>query len=71
MEWSGECELRPYNKPEQAHQKFLHTCDSEGGSSGAAILDLDTLKIIGVHGGASDDFNYGMFSSQITPQTKP
>jgi len=29
----------------------LHQCDTEPGSGGAALLDDETLKVVGVHGG--------------------
>jgi hypothetical protein len=63
LEWSKNCEIREYNNPSLATLKFFHDCDSESGSSGAAIIDQQTLKIVGIHGGAGDEFNYGMFSS--------
>ena len=39
-----------------------HLCSTEGGSSGSPILDLQSLKVIGIHQGAdiSRKFNYGL-----------
>ena len=31
------------------NNNIYHFCSTEGGSSGATILNLDTLKVIGVH----------------------
>lgn len=63
LEWSGYCSLRAYTDPARVLKKFLHDCDSEGGSSGAALLSTDSFAIVGVHNGASDELNYGMFLS--------
>lgn len=65
MEWSGLCALRPYKGEFPSSSKFFHSCDSEGGSSGAAIIAMDTLSIVGIHGGSADEFNYGTFSSVL------
>ena len=43
--------------------KFLeiyHTCCSYGGSSGGALLNLNNLKLIGIHKGASLKNNYNI-----------
>lgn len=48
-----------------APKKFFHSCDTEPGSSGAALIDFSTVKIVGVHGGASDEFNYGTFLDSV------
>ncbi|MEY3901093.1 MAG: hypothetical protein RL189_399 [Pseudomonadota bacterium] len=63
LEWSGNCTLYAYTDPLRILKKFLHDCDSEGGSSGAALISTDSLAIVGLHNGASDDLNYGMYIS--------
>lgn len=63
LEWSGYCTLQAHTNPTQVLKKFLHDCDSESGSSGAALISTDSLAIVGVHNGASDELNYGMFLS--------
>lgn len=65
MEWSAGCETQTYHDPLRALVKFSHSCDTEGGSSGAPIFSADTYKLIGVHGGAGDELNYAMFVSVI------
>lgn len=65
MEWSPNCETEPYMDPVRAAVKFSHSCDTEGGSSGAPIFSADTFKMIGIHGGAGDDLNYAMFVSAL------
>ena len=63
LEWSGYCTLHAYTDPARILKKFLHDCDSEGGSSGAALISTDSLAIVGLHNGASDELNYGMYLS--------
>jgi hypothetical protein len=65
LEWSQECEMSEYKE-----KKFLHSCDTEPGSSGAALIDTTTLKVIGVHGGASDELNYGSFLNDLQSHWK-
>ena len=35
-----------------------HTCNTDHGSSGSPILDLNTFKVIGLHKGGSNIFNF-------------
>lgn len=65
LEWSGDCVMTIYNNPDLILSKFLHTCDSESGSSGAPLIARDSLKIVGVHGGSSDELNYGTLTSSM------
>lgn len=65
MEWSPNCESHPYHDIGRSFVKFSHSCDTEGGSSGAPIFSADTFKMIGIHGGAGDELNYAMFVSAI------
>ena len=45
--------------------KILHTCVTDNGSSGSPILDLDSLKVIGMHKGSNiltnGNINIGIF----------
>ncbi|MGA1195247.1 MAG: trypsin-like serine peptidase [Candidatus Latescibacterota bacterium] len=66
MEWSPNCATHPYMDPVRAVVKFSHSCDTEGGSSGAPIFSADTFKMIGIHGGAGDELNYAMFVSALS-----
>lgn len=43
---------------------FHHQCDTEGGSSGAVLIDAATLKIVGIHNGRVLETNYGSFVHQ-------
>jgi V8-like Glu-specific endopeptidase len=50
LEWSGECLL--HTKEEG---RIQYDCDTEGGSSGAAVLDADTLQIVAIHNAGTWD----------------
>ena len=43
--------------------QFIHQCSTERGSSGSPILLLDSFKVIGIHKGTKEnfEFNYGIF----------
>lgn len=59
LSWSGTCALTtPYGTI------FPHQCDTEGGSSGAAVLDDSTLRAVGINmGNDSGILNYGRYLS--------
>mmetsp|Transcript_32109 Transcript_32109/g.78019 ORF Transcript_32109/g.78019 Transcript_32109/m.78019 type:complete len:287 (+) Transcript_32109:1036-1896(+) len=48
---------------------FAYTCDTEGGSSGSPVIDLATMKAIGLHyaGQGSCNGNVAKFIDQIYP----
>ncbi|WP_353545292.1 trypsin-like serine peptidase [Corallococcus caeni] len=52
LEWSGTCVLHLGTEGKFLSQYFFsHQCDTEPGSSGSAVLDDETLRIVGVHDG--------------------
>lgn len=52
LEWSGTCALRPaLDGGYTSRAMFTHQCDTEPGSGGAAVLNDETLQIVGIHGG--------------------
>ncbi len=53
LEWSQSCRVRQG----AAAASFFHLCDTEPGSSGAAIIDHATLTIVGIHNAGLDDRN--------------
>lgn len=64
LEWSGFCGLSQLPAEmllnisnDEQKDFFAHQCDTEGGSSGAAVVDAQTLKIIGVHHGGRGNWN--------------
>ena len=44
----------------EGENNFHHFCNTENGSSGAPILNLSNNKVIGVHLGATKNFNYNL-----------
>lgn len=66
LRWSGACVIESVLDPKLSVTTLQHKCDTIQGSSGAAILDANTNKVIGIHnGGRSGDagtgMNYGTF----------
>jgi hypothetical protein len=58
LEWSKVCSRGVV----RSEATFKHSCDTEGGSSGAAVLNADTLEIVGIHnGGYAGDYNYATY----------
>ena len=53
LEWSQTCRMR-YGEQTAG---FYHQCDTEPGSSGAAVLDQATLSIVGIHNAGLDTRN--------------
>jgi len=56
--WSKYCtyddasgEEDRYGMIDVTHGHFAHQCESEPGSSGAAVIDATTLEVVGVHNG--------------------
>mgnify|MGYP002780889516 CR=1 FL=1 len=58
LQWSGTCPL----SGRVSSNEFGHTCDTQGGSSGATILEDSTLRVIGIHWGGGGSRNIGMFA---------
>jgi V8-like Glu-specific endopeptidase len=48
LRWSRTCEVLP-PQANGGPERFEHKCDTEGGSSGAAVIDDKTLAIVGIH----------------------
>lgn len=64
LQFSTNCVTSGVNG--QSDAQFTHDCDTLGGGSGAAIIDANTLKVIGIHNGAfrlvtGDVINYGTY----------
>lgn len=59
LRWSQYCKVfRPVPAP-FGNRLLYHVCDTEPGSSGAALIDADTLKIVAIHDGGDEHVNYG------------
>ncbi len=67
LEWSGFCKVDDWADSSKGLNQFNHQCDTEAGSSGAAIIDTDTLQLVGIHNGGGDGWNYATFSDAVTP----
>lgn len=62
LSWSGWCK----NKGDFDGKRFAYTCDTEGGSSGAVVLNKK-MQVVGVHnvGAASSGVNAGTYAKDI------
>ncbi len=52
LEWSQTCSVTSTSGTELRYQ-----CDTQGGSSGASVLNDDTLQVMGLHWGGGGDAN--------------
>jgi V8-like Glu-specific endopeptidase len=57
LQWSKTCGIEYSLHPEIPGSFIQHKCDTQRGSSGAAIINALTLKIVGVHDGGMNDFD--------------
>lgn len=55
LEWSRPCTVEGFFTEASGHQ-FRYACDTEGGSSGASVLNKDG-NIIGIHNFYNSEFN--------------
>jgi V8-like Glu-specific endopeptidase len=51
LQWSRNCSIKRIIAATIDISSLMHVCDTNPGSSGAAIIDLQTLKIVGLHNG--------------------
>ncbi len=66
LHWSNVCSIESQLDPKLAPGTLQHKCDTNPGSSGATIIDVNTNKIVGIHNGgrspsAGVGMNYGTF----------
>lgn len=66
LQWSQLCGFERTQDPELPPKFLLHQCDTNPGSSGAAMINAISLKIVAIHdGGHADEnhkgMNYGTF----------
>ncbi len=64
LRWSQSSVVEAVKHPFLPADAIHHKCDTNPGSSGATILNLETLKVIGIHdGGLMSDggMNYGTY----------
>lgn len=51
LQWSKNCSVKRIITAGVNTKSIMHQCDTKPGSSGAAIIDMETLKIVGLHNG--------------------
>lgn len=71
LEWSKYCKVSEHQLVlSSSANQFTYQCDTEGGSSGSAVIDAQTLKIIGIHNGRGADnepYNYATLATRLSP----
>ena len=60
LHWSQLCVVEKTLDPLLSQKKIHHKCDTNPGSSGAALINVDTLKVVGIHDGGYADNGVGM-----------
>lgn len=64
--WSQYCNLKNIKDFKIPDSYLKYDCDTEGGSSGALILEEGTSEAVGIHKGGYSHLNYGIdFSSDV------
>ena len=64
LRWSQSCVVEAVKHPGLPAASLQHKCDTNPGSSGATILNLQSLKVIGIHDGgltSNGGMNYGTY----------
>jgi V8-like Glu-specific endopeptidase len=62
LEWSSNCSL--LHRRRDGLNRIQYDCDTEGGSSGAAVLDVETSDIVAIHTNGTQDTYFGHNSGQ-------
>ncbi len=72
LAWSHGCQVSSGSNLSDINPEtqFTHSCDTEAGSSGAAVVDTLSLSIVGIHNGGDgnvrgETWNYATYSDQI------
>lgn len=66
LQWSKTCVVEAQLNPLLPPLTLQHKCDTNPGSSGATLINADTLFVVGIHDGGrldvgTDGMNYGTF----------
>ncbi len=64
LQWSKNCVVEALTSSRLPKGSLNHKCDTDPGSSGAALIDTYTGKIVGIHAGGTSTgggMNYGTF----------
>ncbi len=59
LRWSQECFIESQVHSPIPAELLQYSCDTSGGSSGAALIEATTLRIVGIHKGGDINMNYG------------
>lgn len=59
LQWSKSCGVERVLHPRIEKEFIHHQCDTKPGSSGASIINVLSLKVVGVHGGGINDMDEG------------
>ncbi|MBX3041719.1 MAG: trypsin-like peptidase domain-containing protein [Bdellovibrionaceae bacterium] len=72
LEWSRRCKMLPFVSRGNGPRSLHHQCDTQPGSSGAPVYDLETMQVIGVHNGGfgnnvngAGTVNYGTYVNTL------
>ena len=64
LRYSHLCGIERVQHPDLPKNAFHHTCDTNPGSSGATVINIVSLKVVGIHDGGTTSkggMNYGTF----------
>lgn len=61
LRWSPRCVLQNAHPPVASRLHMHHRCDTNPGSSGAAVLNDENLSIMAIHDGGNNSYNYGTY----------
>lgn len=61
LRWSPRCVLVNAHPPVASRLHMHHRCDTNPGSSGAAVLNSENLSIMAIHDGGNNTYNYGTY----------
>lgn len=70
LRWSKTCVVESKLDSVFSPDTLQHKCDTKAGSSGAAVIDTTTGKVVGIHDGGrfsspADGMNYGTFLTNL------
>ncbi len=69
LEWSKVCKVASHEHvASSSPHQFSYQCDTEGGSSGSAVIDVKTLRIVGIHNGRGsffEPYNYATLATRL------
>lgn len=59
LQWSQYCFVSNQHDAQVAPGLLEYACDTEGGSSGAMLIDAESTQVVGIHKGGFPQTNYG------------